>query len=116
MTFPVNQILGGCPSAGRLALLKKTVFLDGGRPPNTNHDDAGRPETHFARGSGEGWSGEERRVLNRFVVCRGRSTGGPTAPRSYTSLIGHWPISDVAKVLSKDIKLGGACQHVVTNE
>ena len=26
-----------------------------------------RPETHFARGSGEGWSGEERRVLNRFV-------------------------------------------------
>jgi len=25
------------------------------------------PETHFARGSGEGWSGEERRVLNRFV-------------------------------------------------
>ena len=26
-----------------------------------------RPETHFARGSSEGWSGEERRVLNRFV-------------------------------------------------
>jgi len=45
MTFPVNQILGGCPSAGRLALLEKTVFLDGGRPPNTNHDDAGRQGT-----------------------------------------------------------------------
>jgi hypothetical protein len=28
-----------------------------------------RPETHFARGSGEGWSGEEQRVLNRFVGC-----------------------------------------------
>jgi hypothetical protein len=29
MTFPVNQILGGCPSAGRLALLEKTVFWMG---------------------------------------------------------------------------------------
>ena len=34
---------------------------------NSNLIGARRPETHFARGSGEGWSGEERRVLNRFV-------------------------------------------------
>ena len=57
-----------------------------------------RPETHFARGSGEGWSGEERRVLNRFVggmaIVRVRSRRKEHGRTNGSSVlyIANWPV------------------------
>ena len=59
-----------------------------------------RPETHFARGSGEGWSGEERRVLNRFVggmaIVRVRSRRKEHGRTNGSSVlyIANWPVAN----------------------
>ena len=59
-----------------------------------------RPETHFARGSGEGWSGEERRVLNRFVggmaIVRVRSRRKEHGRTNGSSVlyIANWPLAN----------------------
>ena len=58
------------------------------------------PETHFARGSGEGWSGEERRVLNRFVggmaIVRVRSRRKEHGRTNGSSVlyIANWPVAN----------------------